>query len=311
MLELHNRKHREEPVMKLEYIREFVKLAEIGNYMQTADEIFIAQSALSRHIQSLEQELDCKLFDRTTHKVRLTESGDCFLPFAKEILKTQSEYEEALAQLRNTQSNVVRIGCFPVADCYGIPEIISSFTLEHPNIMIDLYRDDNLADLKAKTVDMIFYRECEERDDSLVYLPLSSDQLVAIVSLDHPLANMGTVEITQLKNDRFLLLPNNTSMHKLCMKVCADHGFKPALAYSGSYVNIILELVKIHTGIALLTEKPLASHNMSGLAVLKIEPEVQTPISLVYQKNRALSYATKTFLRFVQKYLISNSNYNG
>ena len=55
--------------MELSYIREFVVLAETGNYLEAADALFIAQSSLSRHIKSIELDLGSPLFDRTTRKV--------------------------------------------------------------------------------------------------------------------------------------------------------------------------------------------------------------------------------------------------
>mgnify|MGYP000270200484 CR=1 FL=1 len=69
--------------MELSYIREFVVLAETGNYLEAADALFIAQSSLSRHIKSIELDLGSPLFDRTTRKVVLNGFGQAFLPYAK------------------------------------------------------------------------------------------------------------------------------------------------------------------------------------------------------------------------------------
>ena len=63
-------------------IREFVFLANINNFQEAADALYISQSTLSRHIQSLENELQNKLFDRTTRSVQLSEFGKFFLPYA-------------------------------------------------------------------------------------------------------------------------------------------------------------------------------------------------------------------------------------
>ena len=60
--------------MEIDYIREFVILADIGNYMEAADILFISQSTLSRHIKSIEEDLGAPLFDRTTRKVTINNS---------------------------------------------------------------------------------------------------------------------------------------------------------------------------------------------------------------------------------------------
>lgn len=66
--------------MEIEYICEFVVLAETCNYMEAADRLFVSQSALSRHIKALEEDLQVQLFDRSTRKVSLSPFGSLFLP---------------------------------------------------------------------------------------------------------------------------------------------------------------------------------------------------------------------------------------
>ena len=61
--------------MEINYLKEFVILARTGNYLEAADSLYMGQSSLSRHIKTLEEELDIRLLDRTTRKVSLTEAG--------------------------------------------------------------------------------------------------------------------------------------------------------------------------------------------------------------------------------------------
>ena len=69
--------------MEIEYIKEFVVLAETENYLEAAESLFISQSTLSKHIKIIEKELDVQLFDRTTRKVHLNKYGKMFLKYAK------------------------------------------------------------------------------------------------------------------------------------------------------------------------------------------------------------------------------------
>ena len=82
--------------MQIDYIKEFIILAEIGNFLEAADHLFMSQSTLSRHIKSLEDDLGTPLFDRTTRKVSLNEYGHLFLPYAREISKIQYNYTTEL-----------------------------------------------------------------------------------------------------------------------------------------------------------------------------------------------------------------------
>ena len=73
--------------MDIQYFSEFIKLVEIGNFMEAADELFISQSTLSKHINALEKELEVSLFDRTTRRVKLTQAGRALLPYAVKIVQ--------------------------------------------------------------------------------------------------------------------------------------------------------------------------------------------------------------------------------
>ena len=86
--------------MEINYLKEFVILARTGNYLETADCLYMGQSSLSRHIKTLEEELDIRLLDRTTRKVSLTEAGRLFLPYAEHIMSLQEQYQDVLLDFK-------------------------------------------------------------------------------------------------------------------------------------------------------------------------------------------------------------------
>lgn len=65
--------------MEIKYLSEFVTLAKTKNYMEAADILYISQSSLSKHIQSIERELGVTLFDRSTRRVKLSADGNLLL----------------------------------------------------------------------------------------------------------------------------------------------------------------------------------------------------------------------------------------
>ena len=82
--------------MEINYLRELVVLAQMGNFLEAADALYIAQSTLSKHIKKIESELGVPLFDRTTRKVSISKYGQLFLPYAKQIAEIQDQYTIAL-----------------------------------------------------------------------------------------------------------------------------------------------------------------------------------------------------------------------
>ena len=87
--------------MELNYLQEFVTLARTLHYSEAAEELFVSQATLTRHIQALEQELGEPLFSRTTRKTSLTEFGQAFLPYAESMVQLQnSSAASAAAPIR-------------------------------------------------------------------------------------------------------------------------------------------------------------------------------------------------------------------
>lgn len=90
--------------MNIDYLKEFVVLADNGSFSRAAEVLFLSQSSLSKHIKALEQELDVLLFRRTTRCLELTEEGEVFLTYARRISRLQYEYQTALYHSRQKKA---------------------------------------------------------------------------------------------------------------------------------------------------------------------------------------------------------------
>ena len=86
--------------MKIQSLREFIALSEVKNFNQAAERVFLSQPTLSRHIKELEDELGVSLFSRSTRHVYLTEFGEFFLPYARLIVKAETEFLAGLAVMK-------------------------------------------------------------------------------------------------------------------------------------------------------------------------------------------------------------------
>ena len=154
--------------MDLNYIREFVVLANTCNYMEAAEQLFISQSALSRHIKNLEEELGVSLFDRSTRSVTLNAFGMLFLPYARQMAALHHEYATALGNALNAEHGNIRIGSIPMMSHYGITDVMVRFRKENPRFTLDVIEGDS-------------NRKCCVQTN--VPLPLSASGMIWITSL--------------------------------------------------------------------------------------------------------------------------------
>ena len=83
--------------MRVEYLNEFLELAHTENYQEAAENLFISQATLSKHIQALETAFNLTLFDRTTRSVHLSEDGKFLLQYATKIVSAYDDCKSAIA----------------------------------------------------------------------------------------------------------------------------------------------------------------------------------------------------------------------
>jgi DNA-binding transcriptional LysR family regulator len=119
--------------MEINYLREFVVLAQTGNFMEAADLRYCSQSTLSKHIQNMESELGVPLFDRTTRKVALSTFGQLFLPYAKQIAELEDKYTAVLQSSLGTDREILTLGSIPALAQYKITDVLIDFKKSHPN----------------------------------------------------------------------------------------------------------------------------------------------------------------------------------
>ncbi|WP_432647289.1 LysR family transcriptional regulator [Mitsuokella sp.] len=170
----------------------FATLANTLNYMRAAEELNMTQPAVSRQIQSLEQELGTQLFHRTTRAVSLTQVGAQFLPEAQSMLHTYYHSLDWISHFQNTFHQVLRIGymdtqAMPLLTAFLRPvleqqeKLTAEFTLDQT--------DANLQRLVSGKLDLVFtIKDAKFAHESVVFTPLHEERFYCVCRKDHPLA---------------------------------------------------------------------------------------------------------------------------
>lgn len=278
--------------MDIDYIHEFVVLADTGNYMEAADKLFLTQSSLTRHIQKLESDLGVLLFDRSTRHIELNKYGNLFMPYARQISQLQKEYSTTFCNELNRERGTIRIGAIPVMAQYQITDILARFQQENRNFMLDIQEADSLKliqMLRDEEIDFAVIRESDDASSAFCKIPITQDTLAALMPAGHPLAVKDHIELKQLYRDSFLLLGRDTFMYSLCVRECRSAGFEPHIAFTSNRVDNIIGLVSKGMGVGLLTKRPVMSANHSEIAVVDILPAITTTISLAYLPGKKLT----------------------
>jgi len=297
-------------IMENRYIKEFVSLAETCNFQETAEIMHVSQSALSKHIKKMEEELGVSLFDRSTRTVKLNKYGTEFLKYAKPIAQLCNDYESAIYALRTGSNNKLSVGFQARLGQYGILEMLSDFSQLYSYINLNMDESNRPMELlRAKQCDFIFAAEYEPRDPDIEQLLYRVDHLVAVFPLDHPLAHETFVTLQQLRDENFVMhedIPGNTSMEtRKFRKLCLESGFEPKTVMTVSFTSNIVRLVGKGVGIAVMNRAHAPSDIDSNPAYKKISfvdihPLIPFKISVLYYKKHKRAKAAQDFIQYVK-----------
>jgi LysR family cyn operon transcriptional activator len=187
--------------MELRQLKYFVRAAELLNFTQAADELFITQSTLSHQIKELENSLSVLLFDRIGKKVKLTEAGAIMLQYARKTLLQAEQGKQVLLDLNNLKTGKLAIG-----STYGLTELLiqslAQFNQEFPDLQLEIVYGST-ADLLQKIhhyeIDcMLSFLPSSYQDNQLEIFKLFTSTLSLIVHESHPWANLKKVSLQKV-----------------------------------------------------------------------------------------------------------------
>lgn len=284
-----------------EHVDEFLLLAKLQNYSETADVLYISQSSLSKHIQKIEKELGAPLFDRTTRSVVLNDFGRLMVPILERLRAARDEVEDAANHYRKQKSNQIIVNAIPLLDVYQFPQLIARFQKAHPEYTINIvesYDSTPLEELRNGNCDISFFRNSTGDTSDLVEIPYAEDNIVAVLSVNHRYARMHSIQLSSLKNDDFVLINQKTSIYRLCIDACKAVGFEPTVIYTSHRIESIVNMVEQSMGVALLTKQQAMLVWRPTLSIVELKPDIKTGIS-IYHRPGCVSEATRRFLDFL------------
>src|SRR5690554_2378964 len=207
----------------LRHLRAFVAVAERGGYTAAARSLNIAQSALSRTIVEIEEELNTCLFERTTRRVVLTASGEQLLMNARRVLE---EFDGALSRFQLYQSGLdggVSLAALSSVASIILPAVISEFRKSRPNVKISV-KDGFAGEVVRYVLDgqvdfgIASFPKTQGR---LICEQIAADGLVCICSKSHRFAGMETVSWNDLAGEDFVAFDPSSSI-----RTCVDRALQ-------------------------------------------------------------------------------------
>lgn len=276
-------------------LRYFVEIAECGSFSAAAERLFVAQSALSRQIKELENQLQTPLFERTSRLPRLTAAGEAFYPRARSLLGELNKASELATQVGHGQLGTLRLSHSSTVPMSGqLLRGISGYLERYPGASMDIVKlssEAQLEELAEGRLDIGLLRLPVLRQREGVQItPLFSERLLLAVPPNHPLAlNIPEhgIDLAELKHEAFISIPHpqRGGLSYLSAELCMRQGFFPKAARVVSRKTTQLQLIQAGFGIALLPEsmRDIAPANIRFLPLA--DPDCQSTVALACRQN--------------------------
>jgi len=242
--------------MELRHLRYFVAIGEEQHYGRAARRLRVAQPALSRQIQDLEEEVGFKLFERLPRGVKLSVAGKLFLEDARRILQEISEAAVRAGRVASGRSGTLRIGFTENSSWRGVvPDSFRRFREQQPDAELQLQPEASLVQLEAirsGRLDAGLVNFMPKSDPELNQLLVARQHVELAAPRSHPLTRLKKVRLRDLMEAPFIWFPrrSNPAFYDQLMLKCYRGGLKsPRIVQEGVNEPTILSLVSTGMGV--------------------------------------------------------------
>jgi DNA-binding transcriptional LysR family regulator len=246
-------------VMELRHLRYYVAVAEASSFSKAALGLRVAQPALSRQIQDLEDEVGVDLLTRSTRGVMLTAEGKLFLDEARELLRRAEEAVEKTRALARGEFGELQIGYSPSPTVEFLPAALGAFQKAVPRVLVRLHdlAGNELADgVRNGTLELaVMQRPMGPNGAGLAFEPLHSYAICVAVPHEHPFASLRAVSTAKLAGEKLVVFRRReyTDYHALLDRVFSGVRQRPPIAVECDGVSSLTTEIAAGRGVAIVS----------------------------------------------------------
>jgi DNA-binding transcriptional LysR family regulator len=276
------------------HLRYFSVLARTLHMTRAAEQLHIAQPALTQNIQQLEEELGTSLIHRNGRKLSLTAAGEVFLLEAERSLEKFEGAKFAAQRAGRGELGHIAIGFGTAADVVVVPRLVKCFADHYPDVAIQLKEmgsDDQAVALRCGEIDIaISYTTPNEEFN---HRELPAESLIVVLNDKHRLAKQSFIDISDLSEDRLILPSKNVAatLSEAVMLEFAEYGLKPRSIQEVATWQTAIGLVSVGVGVSIMPAS-VSAYTRENVVTRPINnPSREVRLLLSWQRGNVSSVA--------------------
>ncbi|MFS8114999.1 LysR family transcriptional regulator [Rhizobium jaguaris] len=284
--------------MELRTLRAFVEVVRQGGFSEAAKVVFTTQSAVSKAVRQLEDELGLPLLNRIGHRTTLTDAGEVVYRRALTILAGRDDLVAELAEMQGLSRGMLRLGLPPIGNDVLFAPLFAVFRSRYPGIEI------KLVEQGAKRLEEMVLSGEVDLGASLLPVPevfewqsVRREPMHVLLPAGHPLGGRKTVPLAGLKGNPFILFESGFALNGVILGACRTAGFEPDIVARSSQINFIIELVAAGLGVGFLPRLIAEQRSRAGVShALVVEPSMEWDMAWIWRRGGYLSHAARAWL---------------
>ncbi|MBW4594676.1 MAG: LysR family transcriptional regulator [Brasilonema angustatum HA4187-MV1] len=291
--------------MDLQQLRYFQAVARLEHMRKAAEELSIAQPALSKAIARLEKELGVPLFNRVGRHIQLNQFGRAYLHRVQRIFDELEKGQREIDDMAGPEQGQIGLAVLHTIGAQLLPELISVYRRKHPAVKFRLFQNGSLTMLNQLTrsdIDLCI-TSFLPKHEGIGWISLMTEEIFLAVPPGHHLAGLADVCLSEVAQEDFVSLKSGYSLREQIDQLCRQAGFEPTVTFEGDELTIVRGLVAKGLGVGLIPA--LAWRCIDELIPVKLRitnPLCQRTIGVAWREEHYLSSAARLFRQFLIDY---------
>jgi DNA-binding transcriptional LysR family regulator len=278
--------------LSLRQLKVFLGVAESSSFTKTAQRLHLSQAALSAIIRELETQLQCRLLDRTTRTVSLTEAGRLFVPTAMHIVQVLENSAQELAKIGREERRVLRVGVTPHIAVSVIPTALKRFLQAHPGVHVDVSDrapGELLKMVEAGELDAA-YGAFFDKASGIERIPIFPTHLLVVSPLAPacpwpPFAD-GDVAWTALQDLPLIVFPKDNPIQRMVEEKLSQERVTSGKRTIVAQLETAIAMAEGGFGVAIVPSISEASCQRFRVSLNKLEPQIELAFYCITRSGR-------------------------
>ncbi|MGE4243380.1 LysR substrate-binding domain-containing protein [Ramlibacter sp.] len=279
--------------MKIRQIETFLAVAEAASFRRAAEVLHRSQSAVSAHVQQLEEELGLPLLERTTRRVSLTPGGKVLLGRCKSLMADLNAVAQELKEEATLRRGRVSIGTSPSISTHRLPPIVAAYQVQYPGITLELHEA-----FASRMYDDVLERVTDfaigPRVDGLKDFDIRTvivDPVVAVLPATKPWLDRKTVRLDDIAREPHLAMPRGTAIRAVIEDSFRRRGVVFEPRFEVIHQQTLFSLVEAGLGVTVLPLMSVPPQRGNYVVARLRTPEITRDVCLVTLKGKSLTPA--------------------